>query len=41
MLRGGIQALAITPKMHQTELVITVFGELWNFYLAVLSLLYK
>jgi hypothetical protein len=42
MLRGGIQALAITPKMHQTELVITVFGDLWNFYWAVLmSLLHS
>jgi hypothetical protein len=36
MLREGIKALAITSKIHQTELIITVLDDLWKFYWAVL-----
>jgi len=36
MLREATEGLVITSGMHQTELIITVYGDLWNFYWAVL-----
>ena len=39
-LRGGTQTLTITSRKHQTELIIIVFGDLWNYWAVLMSLLH-